>query len=137
MEVLEKFYPSTEKILLDSVKESDLHEYIFHGFALVTINGVEKYVSYSWEKPMIAITKTPEIENVFKKKENECNNNSGYIRLLARLKHIQIHYHDNTISWEMINKELEKEENKEVYANYRVAINYLIGCMFPLYKGSK
>jgi hypothetical protein len=134
--MLEKFYPSTEKFLLDAVKENDLHEYIFHGFALVTIDGVEKYVSYSWEKPMIAITKTPEIEEVFRKKEKNCNNNSGYIRLLAKLKHIQVHYLDNAKSWEMIKTELEKEENKVVYENYQTAIDYLIGCMFPRYIGN-
>lgn len=134
--MIEKFYPSTEKFLLDAVKESDLHEYIFHGFALVTIDGVEKYVSYSWEKPMIAITKTPEIEEVFRKKDKNCNNNSGYIRLLAKLKHIQVYYLDNAKSWEMIKTELEKEENKVVYENYQAAIDYLIGCMFPRYIGN-
>ena len=37
--LFEKYYPSNEGFLLGKVDESNLYGYIFHGFALVNIDG--------------------------------------------------------------------------------------------------
>ena len=131
MEIKGKFYPSTEKLLLGSVKESDLYDYISHGFALVDKDAEEKYFSYCWGKPIISIPKTPETEEWFRQKAENKSNLSDLIHLLTRLKHIQVHYGNNITSWDKVEKEMEKDEYQEAIANFGVTIGYLKGRMFP------
>jgi hypothetical protein len=132
--LLERYYPSTETFLIGSVKDADLFEYVFHGFVLcLDADGKEEYYSCSWNAPMIAVLKTPEIDEIFRKKESDKNNISQFIHLLARLKHIQIHYGDSQVAWDMIQKELAKTEHHQTLASYNVTIDCIIGRMFPGY----
>lgn len=131
---IKRYYPSSESFLLQEVKEENLYDYIFHGFALVEINGARKYDSFTWNKPLIAISQTPAIDEVMRKKQKGKNNNSNLIRLSVKLRLIKIYYGDNQSSWNMISKVLKKEEFKETIANYKNTINALLEKMFPLYK---
>lgn len=133
VEVFKRFYPSTESFLVGEVNEDDLYDYIFHGFALVNINNKNKYVSCSFNKPLIAVEQTPEIKEIFRKKHEGSNNNSGLIKLFAKLKYIQVHYGNNEKSWDMIKKELAKEEFSETIKNFKVTIDNMIGHMFSGY----
>lgn len=131
MEIKGRFYPSSEKLFLDYINECDLYNYISHGFALVDMDGEERYISYTSERPMIAIKRAPSVDEIFRQKDTVKGNLSGLTHLLTRLKHIQIHYGDNQQSWDLVAKELSKEDNKVVLDNFRVTIEYLKGCMFP------
>ena len=132
---IKRYYPSSDNFLLSGVKKEDLYDYIFHGFALVEIDGVKKYVSFTWNKPLITVSQTPAIDEVMKKKQKGKNNNSDLIRLSVKLRLIKIHHGDNQSSWNMISAVLTKEEFKETIANYKNTINALLEKMFPLYKG--
>lgn len=132
--LLKKYYPSTETFLIGSVQDADLFEYVYHGFLLcMDADGREKFFSCSWNAPMIAVLKTPEIDEVFREKESDKTNISQFIHLLARLKHIQIHHGDSPVAWDMIQKELVKTERQQTLASYKVTVDYLIGRMFPGY----
>lgn len=82
---------------------------------------------------MILVRKTDEIEEVFRKKDADKNNNSMFIRLMVKLKHIQIHHGDCPTAWALIKEELAKAEHQQTLENYKVTIDYIMGCMFPCY----
>ncbi len=130
---IKRYYPSSEGCLLNRVEENDLFDYIFHGFALVNTGEDKEYASFCLTKPLVFIQQTPEIEEVFRQKESHKNNNSDFIRLFAKLRHIGLHYGDNPRSWAMIKKELAKDDNKNTVDNYPVTIKNMIERMFPGY----
>lgn len=134
-DMLERYYPSNESFLLGNVEDKNLYGYIFHGFALLNIDGLNKYVSYDFQKPQIHITETPEIKEIFRKKSESESNISQFIKLTAKLNYISIHHGNNHTSWEMVKKELIKEEFSETIENYNVTINSVIDKMFPGYNG--
>ena len=70
---------------------------------------------------------------MFRQKESHKNNNSDFIRLFAKLRHIELHYGDSPRSWAMIKKELAKEDNKNAVANFPITIKNIIERMFPRY----
>ena len=133
--MLERYYPSNESFLVGDVDNKDLYGYIFHGFALVCIDGVNKYVSFDFEKKLIMVTETPEIKEIFRKKSEKESNISQFIKLTVRLNLIRIHHGTSQSSWDMVKKELVKEEFSETVANYKVTINSIIEEMFPGFVG--
>ena len=132
--MIERFFPSNESFLIGSVNESDLYGYIFNGFALVNINGENKYVSFDFQKPQIWFLETPEIKEIFRQKDADKNNISSFIKLIVRLNGIRIRKNGNSNAlWEKVTKELNKEEFRETVANYKNTINSVIEKMFPDY----
>ena len=131
--MLLRYYPSSESFLLNLVKEDDLYDYIFHGFALCSIDGFEKYVSYCFTKQLLLVDRTPEMDEIFRQKDENCNNISGLIKLLAKLKHINIHYGNHSESWKMIGEVLANEEYKTTLDNFKNTIASIINRMFPGY----
>lgn len=129
--MLEKYYPITESFLLGKVEEKDLYGYITSGFALLPYKGKMGYVSYCFTKPMLFIPQTQESDDIFQKRKKDESNISLLIKLLAKFKHIQIHYGDCQESWDMIKKELTKEEYKDTVVNFEVLIRTVFGYMFP------
>lgn len=129
--MIERFYPSSEYFLLDLVNEKDLFAYIFCGFALVKLDDEYMYVSFCLTKPTIMIKKTPELEEIFKKKEDDKSNLSDFIRLMSKLKIIQVHNGDKPTSWEKVKKELAKEENIITLKNYKTTIETVVRGLFP------
>ena len=133
MEMFERFYPSSESILIGRVPDCELFGYIFYGFALFTDGKKGVYSSYNLFRSELYIPQTPETDEVFRpKKENE-NNVSGLIKLHAKLKHIQYHYGDSPDSWNLIKKVLSDKEYESTLENYKTTIDSMIGIMFPNY----
>ena len=133
MEMLERFYPSSESFLIDQVKDNDLFDYIFHGFAHYSVGSYGAYVSFCFNKPQIQIPQTPEIDEIMRQKDAEQSNISGLIRLSTRLKHIQIHYAKTPDLFERVNNELSKEEFKDVITNFKVTVGTLVDFIFSGY----
>ena len=129
--MLKKYYPSNESFLVGKVKDSCLYGYIFHGFAQMNIDGVNKYVSFDFQKPLILVTETPEIKEIFRPKSGGKNNTSLFIRLTTKLNLIRIHHGNSLASWDMVKKELSKEEFRETVVNFKVTINTVVEEMFP------
>lgn len=129
--MIERFYPSSENFLLGLVNEKDLYAYIFSGFALVKIEDEYAYVSFCLTKPTIMIKQTPELEEIFRKKEDDKSNTSDFVRLMSRLKIIQVHNGDKPTSWEKVKIELEKEENISTLKNYKTTIETVVKGLFP------
>lgn len=129
--LFEKYYPSNEGFLLGKVDESNLYGYIFHGFALVNIDGEKKYVSYDFQKPQLCFDETPDVKEVFRKKSEDRNNISLLIKLIDMMNFILIHYGNNLTSWEKVKKELAKDEYCETVSNFEVTIKTAIKKMFP------
>lgn len=77
------------------------------------------------------IKKTPELEEIFKKKEDDKSNLSDFIRLMSKLKIIQVHNGDKPTSWEKVKKELAKEENIITLKNYKTTIETVVRGLFP------
>lgn len=134
-DMLERYYPSNESFLVGNVEDSNLYGYIYHGFALLNIDGVNKYISYDFQKPQILVTETPEIKEIFRKKSESESNLSQFIKLTVKLNHIRIHHENDQVTWGMVRKELAKEEFSETIKNFNVTINSVIGKMFPGYNG--
>lgn len=133
MEMFERFYPSSESVLIGRVPDCDLFGYIFHGFALVSIEGKCVYASYNFYRPDLFIPQTSEADEVFRPKKVNESNVSSLIKLFAKLKHIQLHYGDSKKSWDLIKKELSNKEYESALENYKTTIDSMIGSMFPNY----
>ena len=133
MEMLERFYPSSESFLIGQVNDDDLFGYIYHGFAYYRDGSNGAYVSFCFKKPQIQIPQTPEIDEIMRKKDAEQSNISGLIRLSTRLKHIQIHYAKDPNVFERVKEELSKEDFKDIITNFKVTVETLVDFMFPGY----
>lgn len=132
--LLRRYYPSSEQFLLSNVHPNDLYDYLFHGFALVSICGVEKYVSYCASKPTLLISRTDEIDKIMQQKVSDRSNHSMLIRLIVKIKLIQVHTGDNEDGWNKIKKLLEMPEFQGTLSDFDVTVHTMIKRMFPDFK---
>ena len=127
--MLKRYYPISENLLSGIVAKEDLFDYIWHGFILVKMDDGEKYASCCLTKPIIWIARTPQIDMILEQKVPNSNNLSSFIKLITKLKHIQIHHKEPVQKY--IDEEIRKEEFKQTIEDFKETLNYLINRMFP------
>lgn len=131
--MINRFYPSTERFLLNDVAPEDLYDYLFHGFGLANIDGIEKYFSCCLTKPMIFIPRDNDIDEIFRPKAKEESNISLLIRLLVKVRLTGYHNGDNENGWEKLDVILASPEFKDTLSDFEETVRTMIGRMFPNY----